>query len=105
MTFDVTAIDMTVTTCVKCHVRMWNMWNHNTMLWKGFPGRKIHSAFPSCWLKILQKVKQWDQNYIFVQFKKGLEIQVFFNCETQGSKLYVLREICKSGDSPGKSNN
>ena len=67
MTFDVPAKDMTATTWVKCRVRMWN---HNTMSWKGYPGRKIHSAFYVPWLKILQKLKKWNQNFTFCQIKK-----------------------------------
>ena len=97
MTFDVTAKDITATTYVKCHVRMWN---HKTMLWKGCPGREIHSVSLVHWLKMLQKAKKWDQNYtfcpIFKKIEKGLEIQDFSTVKYRGRNNAFFPENCRS---------
>ena len=109
MTFGVTTKDMTATTRVKCCVRMWNMWNHNTMQWKGYPGKKIHSTFRSTDSKCYKRWKQWDQSFTFFPIskkkkKKASKYKIFGLWNTW-VETNVFPENCKSGDSPGKGNN
>ena len=98
MTFDVTTKDMAATACVKCHVRMWNMWNHNTMLQKGYPGRQNHSAFHVHWLKMPQEGKSGIKTIYSVQFsKKASKYKIFRLLNTAVQTRRFSRELQKVG--------
>ena len=66
---------------------------------------------PQCFSRPLTqnptKGEKRNQNYTFCPFflKKGLEIQDFSTVKYKGRNNTFFPENCKSGDSPGKSNN